>query len=158
MREAFLLPLPLCLLLLAVVPTTGQCRKPSGGLIYPPLASLAGSHRKGCPQGPLRPVRTASGLGVCAVESPSGARGQGARRTEIGRAGSRVCGWRGLETFIQEPSVHLSICPRFTHPSPTQRRPDSPDRRTQAKPRGLHPRVVCVMCVGSWEQKGTHTA
>lgn len=23
---------------------------------------------------------------------------------------------------------------------------------------GLHPRVVCVMCVGSWEREGTHVA
>lgn len=83
-------------------PRLPSCRKPSGGLIYPPPDSLAGSHRKGCPQGPLQACEDSQWLGVCVLWSPlveqgegAGGRRQGARRTKLGRAGSWVfeLGW-----------------------------------------------------------------
>lgn len=122
-RQAFLLPC-LCLLPLATVPTTTHCRKPSGGLIYPPPDSLAGSHRKGCPQGPLQACEDSQWLRVCVMESPGRARGAGSQENRA-RQGWELDIWAGVG-LSQSSRANLSICPLPICLSPTQRRPSSP--------------------------------
>lgn len=54
--------------------------------------------------------------------------------------------------IIQEP------CDRLSTPPPPGGGPLALFTGLRQSHLGLHPRVVCVMCVGSWEREGTHVA
>lgn len=112
-------PTPSSLLPLVTVPTTAQCRKPSGGLIYPPPTSLAGSHRKSRPQGPLQACEDSQWLGGCDVESPGRAMRWAGSQENRARQGWELGTWAGV-WLRQSFRSHLSICPFSTHPHPEE--------------------------------------